>query len=480
MTLDLKAVVRAVGGHVVEQRIPALTPVDGLAKIQDYVVAGNPEFTTLVTGTVDELGRRLREDRGSGEGELMQRAVFVSRADSIGLRGLLERHGMTAILGVGAGASGLHAEIAALLANDQAAADRLVTAGTQVLTQVARRGGAPAVIAELAHRIGGWAVLLDADGHLITSAGAGRLHIEDAVAVALGRPVRVRHHGLQTHQVGSDRDRSGYLVIASRSSATSRIRDLGSQAAALFDLLLQTRDPSITERLGREALLEILLAGGPPAVDLLARWEIREGSLTAFALGTRTRTVDLDRLIKRWLDELGSEHLFVSTSGLTQGFVPEALVDDLSERVTAPTPLTGGAVRLGLGLPAPVDGLRRSAVQARQALDAALEDRRPVVRYAELPTVGLVLDGLSGEAVGHLAGALDGLREPSGEHGALTETLRVFLSEHGAHRRSAAQLGIHRQTLVARLRRAETLTGLSMDRADDRAAAWLALRALGR
>jgi purine catabolism regulator len=55
----------------------------------------------------------------------------------------------------------------------------------------------------------------------------------------------------------------------------------------------------------------------------------------------------------------------------------------------------------------------------------------------------------------------------------------VFLSAHGGHRASAARLGIHRQTLVSRIRRVEDLTGLSMDRADDRAAAWLALRASG-
>jgi purine catabolism regulator len=86
------------------------------------------------------------------------------------------------------------------------------------------------------------------------------------------------------------------------------------------------------------------------------------------------------------------------------------------------------------------------------------------------------LDDVSGE---ELATVLDPLRDPAGAHGELTRTLRVFLSAHGGHRASAARLGIHRQTLVSRIRRVEDLTGLSMDRADDRAAAWLALRASG-
>ena len=323
-------------------------------------------------------------------------------------------------------------------------------------------------------------MLLDAHGQLIASAGAGRLHIDDATAVALGRPVRVRHPGLQVHQVGSDRDLAGYLMIASRSSVTSRNRDLASQAAALFDLVLRTRDPSLTEHLGREALLGVLLAGGPDAADLLRRWGVRETGLTAFELGARTRTIDLERLTVRWFDELRMEHILVGERGRVRGFVPDDLAEELASRVAAFSPLGSGSVHLGLGVPAPAELLRRSAIQAKQALDSALEDGRTVVRYAELPTVDFVLEALAGEPAAQLAAVLDGLRDAAGEHGALTETLRIFLSEHGGHRASAMRLGIHRQTLVSRVRRIETLTGLSLDRADDRAAAWIALRALGR
>ncbi len=60
-----------------------------------------------------------------------------------------------------------------------------MTTGAKVLTQVARRGEVVAMVAELAHRIDGWVVLLDAHGQLITTAGAGGLHVRDAVAVAL-------------------------------------------------------------------------------------------------------------------------------------------------------------------------------------------------------------------------------------------------------------------------------------------------------
>lgn len=505
MALDLNTIARVVGGECVAHGVAARTPIDGLTRIGEYVVVGNPAFATLVTGTVAELRARLASvAEGAAEGTAavgavvdtadvtaissdsaedtvatMSRAVFVTTADDQQLRQLLERHSMTAVIGARGTEEALHPRLSALIAEDQAAADRLVTAGTKVLTQVARRGGVTAVIAELAHHIDGWAVLIDANGHLIASAGAGRLHIDDAVAVALGRQVRVRHRGLQTHQVGSDRDLAGYLVIASRSDVSSRNRDLASQAAALFDLVLRTRDPSITEHLGREALLNILFAGGSEAADLLQRWGVRETSLTAFELGTKSRTVDLERLVERWFDELGAEHIFMSEAGRARGFLPDDLVDDLCEKAAAFNPLGSGSVHLGLGLPAPVEALGNSAVQARQALASALEYGRVVLRFTELSTIEYVLDSVDEGASLKLADVLDQLRDASGAHGELTETLRVFLVKHGAHRASAAELGIHRQTLLARVHRIEQLTGLSMDRADDRAVAWLALRALG-
>jgi purine catabolism regulator len=207
---------------------------------------------------------------------------------------------------------------------------------------------------------------------------------------------------------------------------------------------------------------------------------VRDASLTAFELGARTRTVDLERLATRWLDELGVEHVFAAEGGRVRGFVPEDMTGDLAERAGTARPVGGGLVHLGLGSPSQVDALGRSATQARQALDSALDDGRRVVRFAELPTVAFVLDALGAEEARQLSGVLDGLRDLSGEHGELTEALHIFLSEHGGHRASAARLGIHRQTLASRVRRAEELTGLSMDRPDDRAAAWLALRALGR
>lgn len=445
--------------------------------MNEYVVVGNAEFATLVTATEAEIWEALQHP-GARRAALTGAAI-VTDADSVALRETLSRHGVTAILGTRVAEDALHARLTALVADEQAAADRIVTAGTKVMTEVARRGGAAAVITELASRVDGWAVLLDTHGQLIASAGAGRLHIDDAVAVAFSRPVRVRHQGLQVHPVGMDRDRAGYLVIASRSSVTSRSRALASQAAALFDLILRTNDPSVTERLGREVLLDTVLAGGVPASELLRRWGVHEETLTAFCLSARTRTIDLERLAMRWLDELGAQHVLARRNGSVSGLVRDDLVDDLAQLAERFSTHAPGGLSVGIGGSAPVEALAQSERQARQAAESALERGARVLRYARVPTVNLVLGALSEQSSAQLAGVLDPLRDAAGAHGALAETLRVFLAAHGGLRAAARELDIHRQTLASRILRIEELTGLVLSQPDDRAAAWLALRALG-
>ena len=154
--------------------------------------------------------------------------------------------------------------------------------------------------------------------------------------------------------------------------------------------------------------------------------------------------------------------------------VPE--LPELAERFSTHAP---GGLSLGLGLSAPVESLAQSARQASQACETALDRGTRSLRYERIPTVEFVLGMLPTESSGQLAGLLDPLRDAAGEHGQLTQTLRIFLSENGGWRPAARQLAIHRQTLASRILRVEELTGLVLSRADDRAAAWLALRALG-
>jgi purine catabolism regulator len=476
---DLSSIVRVLDAELcLADGLAPSTPVDAAVRLSEFAVVGHPNYATLVVGAADALADALKA--GDERTAALAGAVLIAGGPDAELRALIADSGLSAIFAPQPNDELLYAQLVALLAADQAAEDRLVTTGTKVLTQVARRGGAEAVIAQLAHRIDGWAVLLDVHGQAITTAGSGGLHVKDAVAVAFNRPVRVRHSGLQVHPVGPGEDLTAYLVISSREHSTSYSRDLASQAAALLDLVLRRHDHTGTERLGREVMVDTLLAGGPTASALLRRWGVHEASLTAFNLTARTSSVDLERLITRWLDELGAMHVMTAERGRVLGFVRDDQADALGSRVEIFVDEAHMPLRLGLGSPAPTDALARSATEARQAHEVAVVDARPVVRYRALPTIAYVLDRLDPPDGKRLAGVLDPLRDADGEHGELTRTMRTYLAEHGAWGVTASRLGVHRQTLASRIQRIEELTGLSMANPDDRAAAWLALRALER
>lgn len=472
MARTLESIVRTVHGRLVGDPRPLGTRVDAILPLGDFHTPGDPHSLTLVAGEPDGLRRRAREGGLDG--------VAGVTTDDGGSWAEVEAAGATVIVapeGGGPSEMLLH-RIAAVLASDRAAEDRMVTLGTRVLTQVARRGGAAAVVAELAHRIDGWAVLLDAEGQPIATAGAGSLHVQDAVALALQRKVRVRHPGLQVHPVGEAERPNAFLVVSSRDATASGSRDLAAQAGALLDLVLRTHDHTVTERLGRELVMTTLFAAPPAdARGLLRRWGARDAAHVAFVLSSRTRDADLDGLVTQWLDELALPHLVSSERGVLTGLVPADQADELARRIVAVASETRAPLRCGIGTASGVDGLARSLAEARQAHDVALAGVRPAVRYEALPTVRYLLDTLGVDQTRHLAVLLDGLRETDGTHGALFETLRVFLAENGAWGVTAARLGVHRQTLAARIRRVEELTGLSMADADDRAAAWLAIRA---
>lgn len=461
MTRDLAAIARLLGGTLVTGgALGPKSPVSSVVPFVDFAVVPHPQFATLVVGEPDEIREALSAD-DPGVPLSLAVAVVTGPLDSL-------PDGVTAIIDPAMEPIVVLPTLQALLATDAAAEDRAVLAATKVLALAARRSGVAGVVAELARRLDGWAVLLDRDAQPIASAGAGALHVGDAVAVAFNRPVRVRSRALQVHPVGTDEDMSAFLVVTARRGSTSRARDLSSQAAALLDLLLRTHDGSRTERLGRATMMRVLEAGGGAAVALAKDWGVRDRALAAFALSARSSSVDAERVVIHWLEDLGAPHLLSAAHGIVSGFARDDHIEELARRAaTFSVPL-----HVGLGSPAAVEALADSAEEARRAHDVAVVEGRAVVRYRSMPTIDLVLDRLAPADARRLAALIDPVRDDD-----LLETLRVFLSENGAWGAAAARLGVHRQTLAARVRRVEQITGLSMSSADDRAAAWLALRA---
>ncbi|MGO4461294.1 PucR family transcriptional regulator, partial [Streptomyces sp. M-16] len=135
----------------------------------------------------------------------------------------------------------------------------------------------------------------------------------------------------------------------------------------------------------------------------------------------------------------------------------------LTDREPGPQP----GWRLGVSAPAAPAGLGTAGAQARRALERAEAARTPLARHAEPGLAGLVGEA---EARAH-AEALLGPLSP-----ALRDTLRGWLAHHGSWDRTAAALGVHRNTVRQRIARAAGLLGVDLDDPDTRMELWFALR----
>lgn len=75
---------------------------------------------------------------------------------------------------------------------------------------------------------------------------------------------------------------------------------------------------------------------------------------------------------------------------------------------------------------------------------------------------------------------LDPLLDYDAAHNSeLVDSLRAFLAHNRSWKDTAAALHIHKQTLVYRMRRVEQLTGRRLEKTQNLADFWLALKASG-
>ncbi|MFE9403798.1 PucR family transcriptional regulator [Streptomyces sp. NPDC006530] len=135
----------------------------------------------------------------------------------------------------------------------------------------------------------------------------------------------------------------------------------------------------------------------------------------------------------------------------------------------------GGAAAAGVAMPRRgLADLTLAHREATSAVRAALAEPRlgPVALWSEIGAYR-ILTALATSAPQDPA--VRGLLSPA--HTELARTAEVFLDNAGQAARAAAALGIHRQTLYYRLSRIEHLTGLDLDRGEDRLLLHMALKA---
>ncbi|MBT2367093.1 PucR family transcriptional regulator [Streptomyces sp. ISL-10] len=333
---------------------------------------------------------------------------------------------------------------------------RRVTQAQQGLASAAARPDpVPAVLHQLAVRLEGWAVLLDADGARLYA--AGREPAPDAVA-GVARLARVVSPGASHRPApasATDLVDAGHLSAYALGGGEGLVLGLAAPAREAGDhtvagvavvlLSLLTAPQQGTDAGSRSAALVRLLLGASPTA-------------TAPLLGPGPWTVIHARG--------GDGTPFAATAlGATLG---SALVDpdaDGSVRILLPTAREVTAQpgwTLGVSAPSDPAALPAADTQAARAVRHAVATRRDLVRHRE--TAPLSPD----EARLRLA--------PLTDSPALVETLRTWLSLHGSWDRTAAAMEIHRNTVRQRIERAARLLEEDLDDVDVRMELWFALR----
>ncbi|MFI5672416.1 helix-turn-helix domain-containing protein [Streptomyces sp. NPDC051704] len=331
----------------------------------------------------------------------------------------------------------------------------------------ARPDPVAAVLARLAASLGGWAALLTPAGAAAAGPGpsngpaaapdpaaapaAAPAGIVRAAGAGVGEEVLAAVRGLARRVAGgaaaTATDAAGGTHLAVYAVGGGRVLALATPArapgdhtvasiAAVLLTLITAERPAGAEA----AALARLLLGGSPAGALggPGPWYAvhARGGADPQALAAALGTVLLD----------------------SEGPAVRLLTD----REPAPQP----GWRLGVSAPAAPDALPTADAQARRALDRAEAARTPLARHTEPGLAGLVG---AAEARAH-AEALLGPLSP-----ALRDTLRAWLAHHGSWDRSAAALGVHRNTVRQRIARAAALLGLDLDDPDTRMELWFAL-----
>ncbi|WP_072690393.1 PucR family transcriptional regulator [Rhodococcus marinonascens] len=274
-------------------------------------------------------------------------------------------------------------------------------------------------------------IAIPGTGEVVLSATPGRLPVND-------RPLLQHLGGLIALELEHD------------AAQRDRLRDSGQ------DLLAGLLDETITVA----AVWPELRHRGMTNAVVLACWSTSDGNA-------------LDhKAIHRQVFLQQYAPLLLPRSAMLIGLVPRDL--ELMEAMTAKL-APNCAVGVSTALTAN-SNVAEAVRQAQLAVARAHEQARTMNIYGEdYDDVGFLPRSLEAtrRQVRDILGPL--IVHDRTHEGNLVDSVKVFLRNDGAWRKSAEELKIHRQTLVYRLRRVEQLTGLKPTSTEGSAMLWLAL-----
>ncbi|WP_243640145.1 PucR family transcriptional regulator [Streptacidiphilus pinicola] len=371
---------------------------------------------------------------------------------------------------------------------------RMSRAQSDLAAAAARPDAVEAVLRQLASHLSAWTALLDGDGQQLVATGVPpadsareRLlllaHERGRARAAGGRvPEAAVEHldGTQLilHTVpGAESGGALQLALVTAARQSSVDRSVAGMGVVLLSLLTGPRHALGADAPTAAALLGALLGAEPAELaELLhpsteaspSRWLVVAGrrdlvradrsapsaGVHLAALGTALGTAYLEV-------EQGALHAVIPLHGSARG-VDEDFPD---------------AVRLGwtLGVSAPAGTteLRAAAAQAERALRRALASGHRAVRHDPGRTgVASLVD--ADEARSQARRLLKPL--PASGSDGLLGTLHAWLAAHGSWDRTAAALGVHRNTVRQRITRVAALLDVDLDDAETRMELWFALR----
>jgi len=366
---------------------------------------------------------------------------------------------------------------------------RMLTA-QDAMVRAALRTGPPGVLAELSEVAEGEALLLDQNGltsHAVPS-GERPWHGVVRSAVVLDgerrRGMAVLADGeatvlLQSLRAGGSS--LGWLALRCSSPAATHTRMLANHAASLLTMqLLRARDARRLRHRARSPLLHLLATDAAAAAAAARMLPLPTPPLEVVHLATDRPDTLVDQAVDALVEVLGGGPaldrvalcalddgvLVVLPDGRNRPRLGELLFTELSSRVDGPRSAGACGARGALEVAEAAQRARRTAAAG------------PGYRHvADTEAWSLLRDSLPEETSREFRRAVLGaLREHDARNGTeLLDTLRHYLDHNAGVEATARALGVHRNTLRARLRTAERVMGRSLDVPRHRLELWAAL-----
>lgn len=362
------------------------------------------------------------------------------------------------------------------------------------LTSAALAGGPGGVVAELAGLVDGWALLVHSS---MAPIAASPPEAEDRLPELLpevlrlrergghtGRQVVRRHEVVAMHPLAAGGQVRGFLLVATPGGHSDYARLVVAAAVPLLALELErARTVSHQAARMRGDVLTRILRGEVPedeAARRLGEWGMDPARLRVHVLLADPRGIP--HLLRSIVDRLADGRMVGAAAVVGSGNTTHVAV--LSDQDTATASALEGVAQedpsaaLGIGDRASGD-LRRSHGEALHAAHLGRTEQRLTTHFEHLNALRLLLRAQTHETIaGFTQRVLGPLWAEEGRRdGPLVTSLRVFLSRNGHWQDSAAELGVHRHTLRARMDRVAAVTGRDLDSAYTRMELSLALLA---